>query len=236
MIRSGRGLTLMLSTALVALMVGGAGAAYAVGHGSLGVQQDGTPIRDAADSAGARPDAAVTGAGTTGVAHRTSAGGESRTAHTDSDSASPGPAQASTAGDTAPTTAGPVAVKLSPSAQATPHARDIADLISRYFTAINRHDYDAWLATVTTAQSQRDRDNWTVDYSTTKDSDVYISDITAGKPLTVRMQFISHQAISFAPPQLPAECVRWDVTYQVIDEGVGLRVGNSAKSPALAPC
>jgi hypothetical protein len=136
----------------------------------------------------------------------------------------------------APGANGPVAVTLSPSAEGAPQAREVADLIARYFGAINRHDYDAWLATVTTGQARRDRDNWTTDYSTTRDSNIYISDINQGVPLTVRMQFVSHQAVAFAPPQLPAECVRWDVTYEILDEGVGLRVGTSAKKPAMAAC
>lgn len=131
---------------------------------------------------------------------------------------------------------GPVSVNLSPSAENAPQARDVADLIARYFGAINRNDYDAWLATVTTEQARRDRDTWTLDYSTTHDSDVYVSDITPGDPLTVRMQFVSRQSLEFAPAALPAECVRWDVTYRILDEGVGLRVGTSAKEPALAPC
>lgn len=131
---------------------------------------------------------------------------------------------------------GPVTISLSPSAENAPHARDIADLIQRYFGAINRHDYDSWLTTVTTAQARRDRDSWTDDYSTTHDTDIYVSDITPGDPMTVRMQFVSHQALEFAPAALKAECVRWDVTYQILDEGVGLRVGSSAKKPAVAPC
>lgn len=129
-----------------------------------------------------------------------------------------------------------VTVALSPSAEAVPRAQEIADLLSRYFTAINRHDYDAWLTTVSTAQAKRDRDSWTVDYSTTYDDDIYISDIEKGDPTAVRMQFVSHQSLEFAPAELPAECVRWDVTYEVLDEGVGLRVGLSLQAPALAAC
>lgn len=202
----GRRLTLTLVAALIVITLSGGGLAYLVGH-----------------------QRAVPG---TGVA----ADHQPRT--TTQSPAEP-TAGAQPAGETvssADSDSGPVQVALSPSAENAAQARDVADVIARYFGAINRHDYDAWLSTVTTGQARRDRDSWTIDYSTTHDSDVYISDITPGDPLTVRMQFVSHQSLEFAPAALAAECVRWDVTYQVLDEGVGLRVGTSAKQPAVAPC
>ena len=219
-----RRLTLMLSTALVVLVVAGAAAAYAVGHLGRGTVLDGHAT-SSRGSSGAVPGAAH-------VTNHPSAGGGA-TSSTQSGKAS----ASGSSGATGTAEANePVAVTLSPSAETSPHAQDVADLISRYFTSINRRDYDAWLTTVSTAQAKRDREDWTTNYSTTHDSAVYISDITVGTPVTVRMQFTSRQAIAFAPPQLPAACVRWDVTYQVVDEGVGLRVGMSAKQPALAPC
>lgn len=211
----GRRLTLALVVALVVIAATGAGLAHLVGR-DRGVQGlatvDGTP---------------APGATSTAVTPPTSDGAANTAAESSAPSGSQSPAGA---------VGGPVDVTLSPSAEAAPQARDVTDLIVRYFSAINRHDYDAWLTTVTTAQARRDRDSWTTDYSTTHDSDIYISDITQGDPLTVRMQFVSHQAVSFAPAALPAECVRWDVTYEVLDEGVGLRVGTSAKKPAMAAC
>lgn len=209
----GRRLTLALVVVLVVIALSGAGLAYLVGH-DQGVAGHGT--------AAGTPSA---GTASTTVTSQTTGGATTATTSIDA-----GAVPGTDAAD------GPVDVTLSPSAEGAPQARDVTDLIARYFGAINRHDYDAWLTTVTTAQARRDRDSWTNDYSTTHDSDVYISDITQGDPLTVRMQFVSHQALSFAPPDLPAECVRWDVTYQILDEGVGLRVGTSAKQPAMAPC
>jgi hypothetical protein len=204
-------LTIALVVALVVITAIGTGLAYVVG-------------RDAAIEGVATVDGtAPGGSASTTVIPSTDQGA----ATTAPGAATPGSASG---------TAGPVTVTLSPSAEAAPQARDITDLIVRYFNSINRHDYDAWLTTVTTAQARRDRDSWTTDYSTTQDSDIYISDINQGEPLTVRMQFVSHQDVAFAPPQLPAECVRWDVTYEILDEGVGLRVGTSAKAPAMAAC
>ncbi len=205
----GRRLTLALVALLVVIAVTGAALAYLVGrdHGIEGLAKAGGTLPSRV--------ASIT------VTTPTTADATSATA---------------TGGAGTGAVGGPVNVTLSPSAEAAPQARDVTDLIVRYFSAINRHDYDAWLTTVTTAQARRDRDSWTTDYSTTHDSDIYISDITQGAPLTVRMQFVSHQAVAFAPAALPAECVRWDVTYQILDEGVGLRVGTSAKQPTMAPC
>ncbi len=228
-VRSGRRTTLLLSLALAVLMAAGAGAAFAVGH----AQRAAVRLAGAgsAELAGRTPPVSLSASGTAD-----GSGEPAATVGSIAVSVGASPTDRTTGSPDPVDSKGPVSVGLSPRAEGTPHARDIADLISRYFTAINGHDYDAWLSTVTTAQAKRDRDDWTRDYSTTRDSDVYISDITAGNPLTVRMQFTSHQAVEFAPAELPAQCVRWDVTYRVQDEGVGLRVGTSAKPPAIAPC
>ncbi len=216
---SDRRLTLTLAGVLVALLVIGAGAAFAVGRAQRLGAAGGSPPSSNAGGTASPSDTAPGGSGTDG-----NSPGSTTTRLV------PSPGRSATpSGD-------PVRVTLSPRAAASPNAREVADLLERYFTAINRNDYDAWLSTVSTAQAKRDRDDWTKDYSTTHDSDVYISDIIPGKPLTVRMQFVSTQAIEYAPTALPRECVRWDVTYQVVDEGPGLRVGNSAKPPAMAPC
>lgn len=130
-----------------------------------------------------------------------------------------------------------IEVVFSPRAAAWPTAEEIGTLLQRYFASINNLDYDAWLTTVSTSQALRDRSSWMHDYSTTTDVDIYISDIEQTEDgLQVRMQFTSYQDAEFAPPQLPEECVRWDVTYFVVDEGTGLRVDLSAQRPALAAC
>lgn len=198
MANSDRRLTLMLSLVLVAVMLVGGTAAYAVSRSA----QDPDTLA-ATGSSGGTPAA---------------------------------PVPSGSQDDATGTSTGPVPVVLSPSAAVSPQARAVSSLLSRYFTAINRHDYDAWLTTVTTAQTHRSRAAWTKSYSTTHDSEVYVSDITPGEPMTARIQFVSRQAIEFAPAEVSSTCVRWDVTYEILDEGVGLRVGGSVKDPALVAC
>jgi hypothetical protein len=237
---SGRRLTASLAIVLAVLVVAGAAAAFGVGRAQRLAGQPVTGTSNTTAPPSSSPD-------------RPSA----TTGHQRSPSASPPPTLSDRPIGTAtdvPTTPEPGSseqqppsttdqlpgalppIKMSPRALSSPRAQEVADLLQRYFGAINRHDYDAWLTTVSRSQATRDPEIWAKDYQTTRDTDIYVSDIQAGNPLLVRMQFISHQAVELAPTALPLPCVRWDVTYQVVDEGIGLRVGTSAEKPSMAPC
>jgi hypothetical protein len=233
---SGRRLTLVLATVLAVLLVAGAGAAFGVGRAQRLAGQALAPTSPPGGDGGS----------STGPADSSrqspSSAGSSATSPPPSTGA-PGGASQPPSAEPAPSGSMPVAssdqpaqVTLSPQAQASPYGQAVADLLSRYFTAINRHDYDAWLTTVSTSQAKRDPGNWTDQYSTTHDSDIQLVQVLPGKPLLVQLTFVSHQAVKYAPSALPRECVRWEVIYQVLDEGVGLRVGNSAKPATMAPC
>ena len=227
---SGRRLTVALTGVLIAVLAVGAGAAFAVGRAQrlAGAASTG----HGSSSAGHAPSA--TGRSATPV------GGSSTPAPSGNSAGAGQPTPPSAIGsrssDSTSSSDGTVEVTLSPAAEASPQGQAVAGLLKRYFSAINQHDYDAWLATVSTAQAKRDPDDWAVNYSTTHDSDVYVSDIVPGDPLLVRLQFVSHQSVKYAPTNLPLPCVRWDVTYQILDEGTGLRVGTSAKPSTMAPC
>ncbi len=230
---SGRRLTITLAGVLAVLLVLGASAAFAVGRAQrLAGQPSGPGGGASSGSAGGSTTIDRGGPGPSATPDQPGISRPSEFPDTQTAvSPTPQPGESSAASNDQP-----VPVTLSASAEAAPHAQEVRDLISRYFTAINRHDYDAWLSTVSTSQAKRSRDNWVNDYQTTHDSNVYISDIYPGDPLTVRMQFTSHQSVELAPSALPEECVRWDVTYTIMDEGTGLRVGTSAKSPSMARC
>ena len=230
---SGHRLTLSLAGVLAVVLVVGAGAAFAVGRAQ---RVAGDAVAGGSSSTTERAPAT----GSTSGSPATPPGGRSPSATTGRPSApapstGPAPTGSRSTGSAAPSTAALV-VTLSPSAEVSPYGQEVADLLMRYFSAINQHDYDAWLATVSTEQAKRNPDQWAVDYSTTHDSDVYVSDIDPGHPLLVRLQFVSHQAVEYAPSALPLPCVRWDVTYQILDEGTGLRVGTSARPSVTAPC
>lgn len=245
---SGRRLTASLTAVLAVLVLIGAGAAFGVGRAQrhAGVPQGSAPGTGQPSSPGAElssPDSS--GAGTS------ASGGDRPTAGAPSDAtgipthivtATPPPQATPSEGTpppaSTPSSAGvePVSISLSQEAAASPLAGEISDLLMRYFTAINRHDYDAWLTTVSTSQATRDRDDWDVGYSTTYDSDIQLAAIKPGKPAVVMLTFVSHQAVEQAPAALRATCIRWKVLYEVVDEGIGLRVGNPADKPSMSPC
>ena len=132
---------------------------------------------------------------------------------------------------------GGVDVGLSAEAQSSPHAAAVQNLLSRYFAAINSHDFAAWSQTVTPAQSAGvDQQSWEQAYRSTEDSDIYVSDITDEAPMSVRIQFVSKQDPALAPTSLPVECINWDVIYSLTMVGDGLRVGTSTRDPYLVAC
>ena len=128
-------------------------------------------------------------------------------------------------------------VTLSAEAQTSPHAEAVQGLLARYFAAINGHDYPAWKAAVTADQSANwSEDAWQRAYASTNDSNVYISDITDGTPMSVRIQFVSHQDVALAPTSLPVTCINWDVSYALEEAGGTFRVGTSTRDPYLVAC
>lgn len=132
---------------------------------------------------------------------------------------------------------GGVEVDLSAEAQSSPHAAAVQNLLSRYFAAINAHDFSAWADTVTPAQSAAvDQQSWEQAYRTTVDSNVYVSDITDDAPMSVRIQFVSKQDPELAPTSLPVGCINWDVIYSLSMVGDELRVGTSTRDPYLVAC
>lgn len=216
-------LTALLTAVLIALATIGFGSAWALGRsGAVTGTAGPAPIADIdAEPAGA-VDVDMDQLGTVASPSMTGSGDQGSADETEPPAVEPGPT--------------PLEVVVAPRAASARYAAQVADLLQRYFTAINHGDYDAWLTTVSTDQAVRERTGWEHDYSTTFDEDIIITDIEHGDQLTVRIQFTSHQDVEFAPPDLPETCVRWDVIYEIVDEGVGLRVGLSAAPPAMAPC
>lgn len=225
MVTRERRLTVTLVAVLVAVVVVGLGAAFAIGRtqrvggaeasgatGGTGVSgETGTPDRTTTQTPD-RPTTASTGTST----------GTSTRATVPQDTAGP---------------PSPVEVTLSAEAQSSSHAAEVETLLQRYFDAINAHDYQAWKQTVTPAQSAHwAKDDWESAYSSTVDSDIYVSDINEGAVMSVRIQFVSHQDVDLAPTSLPVTCVNWDVLYRLEIVDGGLRVGTSVRDPYLVAC
>lgn len=103
-------------------------------------------------------------------------------------------------------------------------AEEIRALLQRYFDAINARDYPGWAASVSSTQSAAESaEQWQADYASTTDTNVRVRAIENG-PLRVRLTFTSRQDVALAPPDLPTDCIEWDVTYVLDDEDGGLVV------------
>lgn len=127
-------------------------------------------------------------------------------------------------------------VALSSTAKKHTRAKEVQQLIQRYFDGINSKDFDAWSTTVTTDQAPSQfRAKWLTDYSTTIDYNITIVAL-AESPFRVRMTFNSNQALKFAPPDMQSTCIRWDVTYELHQPADRLLVGGSYSNPDKTLC
>lgn len=111
-------------------------------------------------------------------------------------------------------------VELTRDAAAHPDAGTVRDLLQANFDAINAGDYDAWASTVVAERiAAQPRDVWLRDYQSTKDGSilVYRMQQTADQRLTVLIGLTSTQDVEDAPPDTPSGCIRWHLTYRLVE-------------------
>lgn len=147
------------------------------------------------------------------------------------------PSSAPTSTTTTPTTVadqeptGDTTVQLAADVSSDPHRDAVLDLLQRHFDAINSKDYEAWIDTVTAPRAQgMPQERWTHDYGSTTDTDMVVHRIeptTSG--FVLLLSFISRQEADLAPADLPVECIRWWVSYPVIEEADELRLGGTSR-------
>ncbi|MQA12132.1 MAG: hypothetical protein GEU98_27080 [Pseudonocardiaceae bacterium] len=116
---------------------------------------------------------------------------------------------------------GPSAVRLTSDARAHPLGENVRRLLSDYFAAINKRDYERWTRTVTTDRVQSlTEQQWLDNYETTKDGSirVYRIESAPGNTLRVLLGFTSTQDRSQAPADLPVGCIRWRLSLPVAKE------------------
>ncbi len=128
-------------------------------------------------------------------------------------------------------------VQLSGTAQQHPRADDVRQTLQRYFDAINRRDFDAWLASVAPDQSANQTgDEWRHEYSTTVDSNLVVAAIE-DEPLRARLMFTSEQSVQFAPKPLPVTCINWDLTYLLTErDGALVLSGIDPSTQSMTAC
>jgi hypothetical protein len=128
-------------------------------------------------------------------------------------------------------------VALAPGVAAEPDAVAVRRLLSRYFTAINRHRFVAFRHLLAPeARHGMTIAHFTAGYGTTTDSSVVLRGIsaTSAGQVAAHVTFVSHQAAADSPTK--SACTRWDLTLYLDRAGtrflVGLAPANSATGTA----
>ncbi len=115
-------------------------------------------------------------------------------------------------------------VKVTAAAAARPGARAAARLVTRYFTAINRRDYPAYLSLLTPgSRRQLTRQAFLSGWGTTTDSRATLRRLSPGpgpgRERTAQVTFTSHQKAANSPVQ--ADCTRWRIVLYLVPAGTG---------------
>ena len=117
-------------------------------------------------------------------------------------------------------------VQLSVGAGQHPTSTAVQTVLTAYYTAINTHDYDGWLATVTPAVSRdQPRDAWLTGYRSTRDDQVEVRSIvgSTGGVVRVAIAMRSTQDPADAPPDLRVPRICWTLTLPV--DSASRRIG-----------
>lgn len=221
---SSRNRIVLLSVALAVVIGVGVGGAYLVG-----VAQRTESTVEGSDSPRAGSGAPI---GTEPTASNPASSADLDSA------ATIGAASADTAGDGTPAS-GPTdaeLVQVAETASATPLSAAIDELLTRHFDGINKGDYGAYSATVTSPLSEADFGSV---YSTTSDSDGLIHQIVTDEAgiTQITLSFISQQSVEMAPADLPSDCIAWTVVWSIDGPAEDLRVGASDSSQTQKePC
>ena len=135
---------------------------------------------------------------------------------------------------------GSALVRLVADVEAHPDADQVRTLLQDYFDAINAGDYMLWSSTVTASRVQNiGRSAWREQYRSTLDGSIVVHRLEPrpGGGLIALLSFTSVQDPVDAPPDLPVRCLRWQVSYSLIDEGDDLRLAATSPNASLrAPC
>jgi len=137
---------------------------------------------------------------------------------------------------------GSAEVKGTTDAVAHPLYVTVDKLLQQYFNAINAKDYAAWSTTVTAARRKiQVEDDWRRDYKSTRDGSIVVYRIetdAGGDTARVLLHFTSTQDPADAPPELPVDCIDWNVVWPFAMDHGEWRLANGATSafPQTAAC
>ena len=136
------------------------------------------------------------------------------------------PARAASTPATGTPAAGPPAggaVRIAPAVAIQPHAQQVVTVLDSYFSAINRHDFQAYRSLFIPA-IRVSLHNFGAGYQSTRDSRARLTGLAATGPLglAATVTFVSHQAAADSPDH--AACDRWHITLFLRHNGAGYRI------------
>jgi hypothetical protein len=226
------GLQGSLVAAVVLLVLACGGGAYAIvtsltghaGNGS-GTQASGPATSAAARSSPLTPSASPAGASGAGSATASPTPGTTTAPSGSAPSGVPSGTGSSAAGTstTPPAGSGPApgtTVAVSPAAQADSAEPTVVAWLGRYFTAINTHDYQAYVSLLDSKEAANEsRSDFTSGYGTTTDSAATLTSIDdlSGGGEAANVAFTSHQ--SAAQSVNDSSCDRWTITVYLEPNG-----------------
>jgi len=141
-------------------------------------------------------------------------------------SAAPTTAAPTTSAPVSPTASSGTAVAVAPSAAGNPAAPHVTALLNRYFTAINRRDYPAYVSLFDQQLQQVDPEpSFDAGYATTVDSAVTLASIsdTGSGGLAASVTFTSRQNPADSPDN--SSCDQWSITLFLVRHGTGYLIG-----------
>ena len=115
------------------------------------------------------------------------------------------------------------AVRIAPAVAIQPHAQLVVTVLDSYFSAINRHDFQAYRSLFIPA-IRVSLHNFGAGYQSTRDSRARLTGLAATGPLglAATVTFVSHQTAADSPDH--AACDRWHITVFLRHNGAGYRI------------
>jgi hypothetical protein len=110
-------------------------------------------------------------------------------------------------------------VTITPEAASDPGAQNIAAFLDQYFSAINAHDYQLYVALLGPQMQAPDQSQFDSGYGSTKDSGETLTGISAGDngDSVAQVTFTSHQNAAESPTG--TTCTQWRVSLYLTSNG-----------------
>ena len=115
------------------------------------------------------------------------------------------------------------AVRIAPAVAIQPQVRQVVTVLDSYFSAINRHDFQAYRSLFIPA-IRVSLHNFGAGYQSTRDSRARLAGLAATGPqgLAAMVTFVSHQIPADSPDH--AACDRWHITVFLKHNGAGYHI------------